>query len=411
MIKITAFIKRFFKEIMLCIMVLVCIISIYIHFNYDLTTTGTTNYPEISFNTLENSSMTSIHDDLKKQGYTSYAYGFNLSEESASNTTYKKGDDIDVTINLPYGSAFNNKIVNIYSYNKSTNIFECLGEAKASDMTLSFKTTSLGEYFITLPTAPTYDSDNESLVFNEEFNYTGLPGSDWTYDVGNNDGWGNKESEYYTAYNLQNSNVENGTLNITAKKENYDGYHYTSARLVSKNSYLYGKFEICAKLPEGDGTWPAIWMLPAVNTYGNWPDSGEIDIMEAIGRQPNYVHGSLQMNAYNFKQDNQKTASLYVNDLYSSYHVYEVLWTPNKIQISVDGHVYLTYNRDVYDIGPNAWKAWPYNKAFKMLLNIAVGGTYGGAIDNSIFPQTMSIKYIKVYSLNLNNYNLNTVSS
>ena len=172
---------------------------------------------------------------------------------------------------------------------------------------------------------------------------------------------------------------------------------------------MYGKFEICAKLPEGDGTWPAIWMLAANDVYGNWPDSGEIDIMESIGKDPGYVRGSLQMNAYNFKTPDQKTQLLKVSDLYSQYHIYGLLWTPNKIELSVDGHVYFTYYRNVYDIGVDSWKTWPFNQAFNMILNVAIGGTYGGTVNNNIFPQTMNIKYIKVYNLGLENYELNKV--
>ena len=415
LLKYLKFIKKFWKQISICILVLVLIISVYFSLSYNFTLDKYNSYIEsteasqnISVTTLGNGSMVPIYSDLKNQDYKSFIYGFNLYDKT---NTYKSGEDITITIDLSSNSALEGKIVNIYSYNTSTKTFECLGEAKASNSTITFKVNSLGEHFITLSNAPTYDVNCESLVYNEEFNSTAETSisNQWSYDIGNNDGWGNKEEEYYTD-SIQNSNIVNGTLNITALKENKNGYNYTSARLVSKNSYLYGKIEVCAKLPKGKGTWPAIWMLPANNTYGNWPDSGEIDIMESIGKEPNYIRGSLQMNAYNFKTDNQKTASIKVSDLYSSYHVYEVLWTPNKIELAVDGHVYLTYDRNVYDMSPDSWKAWPYNEPFRLILNIAIGGTYGGTVDNSIFPQTMSVKYIKVYDLNLNNYNLNTIT-
>lgn len=409
--KKTEIIKKLCKILILCIIISILIIYIYSTLSYNLTLNGYNKNilqsNDVSVTTLSNSAMSPIYSDLEKQGYTSFIYGFNLTEK---NSTYESGTDISVTINLSSTSILKNQVVNIYSYNKSNNTFQCLGEVKASDSSIIFKVNSLGEHFITLSSAPTYDANCETLSYNEEFTSTSSIGNEWTYDIGNNDGWGNEEDEYYTN-NIENSNISNGTLNITALKESKDGYNYTSARLVSKKSFLYGQIEVCAKLPEGAGTWPAIWMLPTNNTYGNWPDSGEIDIMEAIGKQPNYIRGSLQMNAYNFKTDNQKTASIEVNDLYSSYHVYDVLWTPNKIELSVDGHVYFTYDRNVYDIGSDAWKAWPYNEPFNLILNLAIGGTYGGTVDNSIFPQTMSVKYIKVYDLNLSNYNLNTVTS
>lgn len=407
-------IKKFFIGIILCIIILLIAIFSYIALSYNTTVIKNNSYVksisvsnDISASTIKTTSLIPIYLDLKHQGYSSFIYGFKLNENQSS---YKNGDDLSVTINLSSNDLLKNKIINIYSYDKSTKIFKCLGEAKSSDTDVKFKVNSLGDYFITLSNAPTYDVKSEKLIYNEEFNSNASVSNDWTYDIGNNDGWGNHEEEYYTD-SSSNSNISNGTLNITALKENKDGYNYTSARLVSKNSYLYGKFEVCAKLPKGNGTWPAIWMLPADNAYGNWPDSGEIDIMEAIGRQPGYIRGSLQMNAYNFKQNNQKTERIKVSDLYSSYHVYGVLWTPNKIELSIDGHVYFTYYRDVYDVGPNSWRAWPYDKAFRLLLNIAIGGTYGGTVDNNIFPQTMNIKYIKIYDLNLSDYNLNTVTS
>ncbi len=359
----------------------------------------------VSVEGLNNKDIKRIYTDLKNQGYNSFLYGFDLVN---TNNSKVSGEDINVNLKLSPDSALQNKIVNIYVYNEKNNTFECLGEAKASNSDIFFKTKTTGEHFIALANAPTYDSSNESIETNEEFNSTEAVGDKWRYEIGNNNGWGNDELEYYTN-STENSNIENGSLNITARKQSYGGKDYTSARLVSKESYLYGKFEICAKLPKGAGTWPAIWMLAANNAYGNWPDSGEIDIMESVGKDPGNIRGSLQMNAYNFKTSDQKTKLIKVNNLYSQYHVYGLLWTPNKIELSVDGHIYFTYYRDVYNIGADLWKSWPFNKAFNMILNVAIGGTYGGTVDNSIFPQTMSIKYIKVYNLGLNNYELNKV--
>ena len=151
-------------------------------------------------------------------------------------------------------------------------------------------------------------------------------------------------------------------------------------------------------------------MLPSKNTYGPWPNSGEIDIMESIGKTPNYIRGSLQMDTYNFKTNNQKTNSIIVNNIYSDYHNYGLLWTPNEIQILVDNYVYLTYNRDLYNTGSNSWQTWPFNEPFNLILNVAVGGIYGGEVDNNILPQTMSIDSIKIYDLGLNDYNLNKIS-
>ncbi|MDO4535424.1 MAG: glycoside hydrolase family 16 protein [Clostridium perfringens] len=395
------------------ILIIIGVIFLWNNLSYDLTISkygsyinGGTTTQNISVESLNNKNIKSIYNDLKDQGYNSFLYGFDLVNTNDSKVS---GEDVDVTLKLSSDSALENKIVNIYVYNEKSNTFECLGEVRASDSDIVFKTKTTGEHFITLANAPTYDISNESIETNEEFNNAENIGNDWTYEIGNNDGWGNDELEYYTN-STQNSNIENGSLNITARKQSYGGKEYTSARLVSKETYLYGKFEICAKLPKGDGMWPAIWLLAANDVYGNWPDSGEIDIMESVGKDPGYIRGSLQMSAYNFKTDDQKTEAIKVSNLYSQYHVYGLLWTPNKIELSVDGHVYFTYYRDVYNIGADSWKSWPFNKAFNMILNVAVGGSYGGEVDNSIFPQTMSIKYIKVYNLGLKNYELNKVN-
>ncbi|MDO4535425.1 MAG: glycoside hydrolase family 16 protein [Clostridium perfringens] len=355
--------------------------------------------------TNNNNDVKNIYDKLQSRNYNDFLYMFNLEKLVNSSV---QNENIDVTLKAYSKANLNGKILNIYEYNEGSNTFNCLGETKVVDNTIVFKTKSAGKHFLTLVQAPTYDLDNEKLIYNDEFNYKSSLSNNWNYDIGNNDGWGNEEKEYYTD-NSSNSYIKDNNLNITAIKESYNGYDYTSARLVSKGNFLYGKFEISAKLPEGDGMWPAIWMLPVQNTYGPWPESGEIDIMESIGRQPNYIRGSLQMDTYNFKKNNQITNNIAVNNIYSDYHNYGLLWTPNVIQILVDNDVYLSYNRNLYDTGNTTWKSWPFNEPFNIILNIAVGGTYGGEIDNNIFPQTMSIDSIKIYDLGLKDYQLNTV--
>ena len=319
-----------------------------------------------------NKVVKNIYNKLQSRGYNSFLYMFNL--EKLVNTNIPS-ENIDVTLKTYPEANLNGKILNVYEYNKDLNTFNCLGETKVIDNTIFFKTKTSGEHFITLGNAPTFDLDNEKLIYNENFDSADSLYNNWNYNIGNNSGWGNNEKEYYTDSSA-NSYIKDGALNITALKESYSGFDYTSARLVSKENFLYGKFEISAKLPKGDGVWPAIWMLPSTNTYGPWPSSGEIDIMESIGREPNYIRGSLQMDTYNFKQNNQKTNSIIVNNIYSDYHNYELLWTPNEIQILADNYVYLTYNRNLYDTENTSWQSWPFNEPFNLLLNIAVGGTY-----------------------------------
>jgi beta-glucanase (GH16 family) len=175
--------------------------------------------------------------------------------------------------------------------------------------------------------------------------------------------------------------------------------HYTSARLVSKNkaTFTYGRFEIRAQLPSGRGTWPAIWMMPNVSNYGNqgWPDNGEIDIMEEVGFDPGIIHGSLHCHDYNWPSHTQKTATIWVKGTQSEYHVYAMEWTPDSISMFVDAQKYFTFNREQ----GSDWRNWPFDKAFFFVLNIAVGGSWGGenGVDDSIFPQQMKIDYVRVY--------------
>ncbi len=234
-------------------------------------------------------------------------------------------------------------------------------------------------------------------VWSEDFDYTGKPDStNWTYDIGGS-GWGNNELEYYTN-DSSNAYVSNGMLTITARKESFDNRNYTSARLVSKNmgDFLYGRVEVKAKLPAGKGTWPAIWMLPTDWAYGNWPASGEFDIMEHVGYDPGVVHVSAHTEAYNFKLNNGKTGSTQVPSFDSEFHLYRVDWTPYAMRGYVDDKLVLTYTNE-----GTGYKQWPFDKRFHLLLNIAVGGDWGGAqgVDESIYPVSMVVDYVKLYKM------------
>ncbi len=235
-------------------------------------------------------------------------------------------------------------------------------------------------------------------VWSDEFNYTGLPDSTkWDYDVGGQ-GWGNHEKEYYTKARSENARVENGHLIIEARKEPMDTSDYTSARLVTrgKADWTYGRFEIRAKLPSGRGTWPAIWMLASKQSYGNdyWPDNGEIDIMEHVGYHPGHIHASTHSKKYYFKINTQKTDTIYVKDFKDEFHTYAMEWEPNEIRIYLDDSLYFTSPND-----HSGWEGWPFDKPFYLLLNIAVGGDWGGAqgIDDSIWPQRMEVDYVRVF--------------
>lgn len=243
---------------------------------------------------------------------------------------------------------------------------------------------------------PVTPIDNYQLVWSDEFGYTGLPDSTkWSYDVGGG-GWGNNEAEYYTKARLQNAEVKDGFLYITALKEDVQGKNYTSARLVTrgKGDWLYGRIEVRAKLPEGTGMWPAIWMLPTDYAHGGGFASGEIDIMENLGYIPYFFIGTAQTQSYNFILSSQKNALFYVSDCYSQFHNYILEWDANELRIYVDAALYLTFKND-----GTGFQTWPFDKQFHLLLNVAVGGTFGGVqgIDDSIFPQSMVVDYVRIY--------------
>ncbi len=239
------------------------------------------------------------------------------------------------------------------------------------------------------------------LVWSDEFNYRGLPDpAKWSYDVGGH-GWGNKELQYYSERRLENARVEKGVLVIEARRDHWQDHEYTSARLVSKGKgdWTYGRFEVKAKLPSGRGTWPAIWMLPTAKDYGGWPNGGEIDIMEHVGFDQGVIHASIHTKAYNHTIHTEKTAWLNVKDVSSKFNVYAVEWTPDEIRGYVNNQQYFTFKNERLTNTTADFRQWPFDKPFHLLLNIAVGGNWGGAqgVDDSIWPQRMEIDYVRVY--------------
>lgn len=240
-----------------------------------------------------------------------------------------------------------------------------------------------------------------TLVWQDEFDTPGLPDSTrWRYDLGdgcpNVCGWGNNEAQFYTR-DLRNARIENGILIIEAHQDSLGGKAYTSARLVTKHQgdWTYGRIEVRAKLPKGRGTWPAIWMLSTDWKYGGWPASGEIDIMEHVGFDPGIVHGTIHTEAYNHIKRTQKEGTITIADAQDTFHLYAIDWTKDKIDFWVDGTRYHTVTRAETDT-PNEW---PFDQRFHLILNMAVGGNWGGkqGIDETIWPQRMEIDYVRVY--------------
>ena len=242
------------------------------------------------------------------------------------------------------------------------------------------------------------DKGGWKLIWSEEFDYTGFPDSTkWSYDTeGNVYQWGNNEAQYYTSGRKENAWVSDGVLRITALKEPMEGRSYTSARLITKGKgdWLYGRFEIRAKLPTGRGTWPAIWMLPTDWEYGDWPKSGEIDIMENVGYDPDKIVGSSHTEKYNHAIGTQKNAKIACTDCYKAFHVYALEWEEDEYRLYVDDQLYFTFKNE-----GTGYEVWPYDKRFHILLNLAIGGNWGGqkGIDDSLFPHVFEIDYVRVY--------------
>ena len=236
------------------------------------------------------------------------------------------------------------------------------------------------------------------LVWSDEFNESEIDESRWSYDIGTGDwGWGNDEQQYYTS-NSNNSFIENGHLVIRALLQNYGGANYTSARMVTRDqgNWTYGRIEVRAKLPGGVGTWPAIWMLPTDWVYGGWPYSGEIDIMEHVGFDPNVIHGTAHTEVYNWWNGIPPPgSSIYLNGATSDFHNYILEWDEDYLKWYVDDMHYFTYANDQ----EGNYATWPFDQRFHLLLNIAIGGTWGGqqGIDDSIFPVRLEIDYVRVY--------------
>lgn len=238
--------------------------------------------------------------------------------------------------------------------------------------------------------------ESYQLVWSDEFDYAGLPDSTkWRYDTkGNDTGWGNNELQYYTLERKENAWVEKGILNIIARKENINGKEYTSARLNSKENFLYGKIEVKAKLPDGRGTWPAIWMLGAnIDTVG-WPACGEIDIMEHVGYDPHNLHSSLHTTSSFGATIN--TSSLRVENCDEEFNIYGMIWTKDSISFYVNdqSNPFYTYSPSV-----KTNDNWPYYNPQVFILNLAVGGNWGGVdgVDDKCFPQSMQVEYVRIY--------------
>ncbi|MDQ0110072.1 family 16 glycosylhydrolase [Chitinophaga terrae (ex Kim and Jung 2007)] len=258
------------------------------------------------------------------------------------------------------------------------------------DQTFTVKVTAKSESGLTATGSTNVKvSISKLLVWSDEFSDDGAPNPEkWGYDIGTgSNGWGNNEAQYYTD-RPENVSIKDGILRITAQKENYSGNSYTSARLLTKGKFdfTYGRVEVSAKLPTGGGTWPAIWMLGSNITTLGWPDCGEIDIMEFKGNEPTKLYSTLHYPGHFGGNGNGTTINR--NDLSTSFHKYTMDWTPAALKFYVDGQLYFTFKNEA---------TLPFNNKFFLLLNFAMGGNFGGAIDPAFTKSTFEVDYVRVY--------------
>jgi beta-glucanase (GH16 family) len=227
------------------------------------------------------------------------------------------------------------------------------------------------------------------ILWADEFDVNGSPNtSKWGYDLGTGNGFGNNELQYYTN-RPENVIIENGILKIKAIKEAYMGSQYTSSRMLTKGkfSFKYGRAEVRAKLPVGGGTWPAFWMLGANIDTAGWPLCGEVDILESVGNNPNVNHSSLHSPGRS--GNTPDTAIITVPDSATEFHVYAADWSADSIKFYVDDQLFYTYANSA---------ATPFNQNFFLILNLAMGGNFGGAVDSNFTNATFEVDYVRVYN-------------
>lgn len=268
---------------------------------------------------------------------------------------------------------------------------------------------SIIRFLVLIAMATSLSAADWKLVWSDEFDGNGLPDpSKWDYEVGF---VRNNEAQYYTRARPENARVEKGCLVIEARKEQFKNSNYnpeskraaagreyadyTSASVTTRGkvAWTYGRIEVRAQLPKGRGTWPAFWML-GTNRQAGWPACGEIDIMEFVGYEPGIVHANIHTQKYNHVLKTGKGDKMTLADASESFHIYALEWFPDHMDFYVDDHKYFTFKNE----GTGS-DVWPYDKDQYLILNLAIGGAWGGqkGIDDSIFPQRYLVDYVRVY--------------
>lgn len=251
------------------------------------------------------------------------------------------------------------------------------------------------------PAATGYDAPTQytskRLVWADEFGGETLDTTAWNHDLGSKyNGWGNNELQYYTR---ANTSLVDGKLVITARRQEYAKMDYTSSRITTKGKqeFKFGRIDMRAALPQGQGIWPALWMLGTGHGSGTpWPLCGEIDIMEFLGHKTDSIYGTVHFKSqkgHGF--DSGKVAAEAGNDYLNAFHVYSIDWSPGRIEWLIDGVTYHVVEREATNAAP-----WPFDEAFYFLINLAVGGNWpGNPDDTTTFPQRFYVDYVRVYQM------------
>lgn len=316
------------------------------------------------------------------------------SEIIPANLTVSANVSTDNSGNVTFAATAANAVS--YDYDFGNGVFQA-----APSGTLTYRYPASGTYTVNVKAkSSTGNAISKSvqvtvsvafaLVWSDEFNTPGAPdASKWGYDIGTGSGgWGNNELQYYTN-RPENVSISNGTLKITARKEAFSGSAYTSTRMLTKNKFSvkYGKIEARIKLPSGVGTWPAFWMLGNNIDAVGWPACGEIDIMEHKGSDLNRVYGTLHYPGRSGGNAHGQTTV--IPSVSTEFNVYAVEWTSSVIKFSVNGTVFFTVNNST---------TLPFHQNFFIILNFAMGGTFGGPVDPAFTASTMEVDYVRVYN-------------
>lgn len=317
-----------------------------------------------------------------------YCYAYDTS--GVKNVTFLPSDSI-VPEDEKRGTSMQFSGDGFMSYYINSSLYDILEISENRLVVRSIMNGNLAWYHIFSTDDPNAASGGTtgSLVWSDEFDVDGAPDpANWTYDLGaGTNGWGNNESQTYTD-RVDNVKVENGVLKITAKAENFNGSNYTSARIKSEGLYdfTYGTVEVRAKLPTGGGTWPAIWTLGSDYQTNTWPAAGEMDIMEHVGNNQDVIYGTVHHpGAF---AGNADGGNLNVTGVSTDFHVYKLEWTATDIKFFVDDQQFHQVAND---------STLPFDKDFFFIMNIAMGGDFGGVIDPSFVESTMEVDYIRVY--------------